>query len=409
LARSVALLVLSALFADRPSWSQEPGSRDYIQIQQGRYMAAAADCGACHTNSDHGAEFAGGRTVPTPFGELASSNITPDPATGIGKWTDDQFDAAVRKGIRPDGARLYPAMPYPYFRKMSREDVLAIRAYLRTFPAVHNEVNSNRLPFPYDIRASVKLWNALYFSDEPFKTDSQRSATWNRGAYLVLGAGHCAACHTPKGVLGGDKKNDALQGYTLQGWFAPDITDSKALGLGGWSEADIVSYLKSGHNRIAGASGPMSEVVTNSTSLLDDGDLAAIAAYLKTNQAQTPARQPLAATIAAMTAGAAIYQDVCSACHQLDGKGVPYLIPDLADASSVASREPTSIIRVLLHGSQSAATTAEPTGASMPAFGPQLTDAQIAAVATYLRNSWGHAAEAVSESDVSKARKAAHG
>jgi mono/diheme cytochrome c family protein len=300
-------------------------------------------------------------------------------------------------------------MPYPYYRKMTRDDVLAIRAYLQTVPAVGNVVDSNRLPFPLDIRASVRLWDAMYFDDEPFKSDPHRSAEWNRGAYLVQGPGHCAACHTPKGVLGGDHRDQALQGYSLQGWFAPNITDDKALGLGGWSEADIVAYLKSGHNRIAAASGPMAEVVADGSSQLQDGDLRAIAIYLKSNQALSEVARPLAADDSSMKAGHAIYQDLCSACHQLDGTGVPYLIPDLAAASSVSSREPTSIIRVLVNGSQSVATQREPTGASMPAFGRHLSDAQIAAVATYIRNSWGHAAAAVTESDVHKARKASKG
>ena len=388
---------------------ESPGAvadgQDFAQIEHGRYMVAAADCAACHTDLAHAGAFAGGRPIQTPFGEVASSNITPDKETGIGSWTDAQFDAAVREGKRPDGSHLYPAMPYPYYRKMAHADVLAIRAYLQSVPPVHNLVESNRLPFPFSIRASVGVWNALYFSDEPWKADAGRSAEWNRGSYLVQGPGHCAACHTPKTILGGDHRDRAYQGYSLQGWFAPNITDDKALGLGAWSQADIVAYLKGGHNRIAAASGPMAEVVADGSSQLQESDLRAIATYLKSAQSASEVSPPLATDDPAMKAGAAIYQDVCSACHQLDGTGVPYLIPDLAGASSVSSREPTSIIRVLLHGTQSVATTAEPTGASMPAFGPQLTDAQIAAVATFIRNSWGHAAAGVTESDVHKARK----
>lgn len=378
---------------------------DFGQIERGRYMVAAADCGACHTNQPNGAAFAGGRLIETPFGAVAASNITPDKDTGIGNWSEAQFEAAVREGKRPDGSRLYPAMPYPYYRKMTREDVLAIRAYLLTLPPVHNTVESNRLPFPYNIRASVRLWNAIYFQDEPYKNDPGRSAEWNRGAYLVQGPGHCAACHTPKTVLGGDHRDEAYQGYSLQGWFAPNITDDKALGLGDWSDADIVAYLRSGHNRVAAASGPMGEVVAQGSSQMQESDLHAIATYLKSDQPRATPGRALAVSDPPMKAGAAIYQDVCSACHQTNGTGVPYLIPDLAATSSVASREPTSIIRVLLQGSQSVATQAEPTGPSMPSFGRQLSDAQIAAVATYIRNSWGHAASAVSEGDVHKARK----
>ena len=386
--------------------SQQPSGQESERVQRGRYMAAAADCAACHT-AEGGAPFAGNRLIPTPFGKVPSSNITPDQATGIGSWTDAQFDAAVREGQRPDGSHLYPAMPYPYYRKLTREDVLDIRAYLATVAPVHNEVTGTELPFPLSIRAMVGLWNAMYFADQPFTGDPQRSAQWNRGAYLVQGAGHCAACHTPKGIVGNDHHDEALQGYALQGWFAPNLTDDRALGLGNWSEPDIVAYLHNGHNRIAGASGPMAEVVAHSTSALQDSDVQAIAVYLKSVPGANPAATALAPTNPAVKAGAAIYQDTCAACHQLDGRGVPYLIPDLANASSVASHEPISIIRVLLLGSQSVATAGEPTGPSMPAFGRQLSDAQIAAVATYLRNTWGHAATAVSEREVAKARKTA--
>lgn len=409
-ARQLSLLAALAVLgcAAPPSHSAPLTGQDFAQRERGRYLAAAADCAACHTDGSDGA-YAGGRTIQTPFGVVAASNITPDKQTGIGNWTDAQFDAAVREGRRPDGSRLYPAMPYPYFRKMSREDVAAIRVYLQSVPPVHHAVDSNRLPFPFDIRASMALWDALYFSDQPFRSDPHQSAEWNRGAYLVQGPGHCAACHTPKSMLGGDRSNQALQGYSLQGWFAPDITDDQTLGLGSWSEADIAAYLRSGHNRVAAASGPMAEVVADGSSQLADSDLRAIAVYLKSTQEESRPARALAANTPEMRAGAAIYHDVCSACHQLNGAGVAYLIPDLAAAPSVASREPTSIIRVLLHGSRSVATQAEPTGASMPSFGRQLTDTEIAAVATYIRNSWGHAATEVTASDVHKARKDSKG
>jgi mono/diheme cytochrome c family protein len=399
----VCTTVLVILAGESALWAAD--EQNAAQIEQGRYMAAAADCAGCHTNLPQGAAYAGGRPIQTPFGVVASSNITPDKETGIGRWTDAQFEAAVREGKRLDGSHLYPAMPYVYYRKMAHADVLAIRAYLQTVAPVQSLVKSDRLPFPFNIRASVGLWNALYFKDQPFVGEAHRSSDWNRGAYLVQGPGHCAACHTPKSILGGDYRSRPYQGYSLEGWFAPNITDDNAQGLGGWTQADIVAYLKSGHNRIAAASGPMGEVVTNSGSQLQEKDLGAIATYLKSEQSRSEVLRPLAADDPAMQAGAAIYEDVCSACHGLDGTGVPYLIPDLAAASSVSAREPTSIIRVLLHGAQSVATPTEPTGASMPAFGRQLDDAQIAAVASYIRNSWAHSAAAVTPSEVQKARK----
>jgi mono/diheme cytochrome c family protein len=401
-----AALLAAACTAEPAAADNLPSGQDFSQLERGRYLTLVADCGACHTDSG-GKPFAGGRPIQTPFGTVVAANITPDRETGIGNWSDAQFEAAVRLGRTEDGSRLYPAMPYPYYTRMTKADVLAIRAYLNTLPAVHHPVESNQLPFPFDIRAGMRLWDALYFTPGSYKPDPRKSAEWNRGAYLVRGPGHCGACHTPKTPLGGDRDHQHLQGYSTQGWFAPDITDSSTLGLGNWSAEDIVTYLKSGHNRFAAATGPMGEEVADSSSEMTDADLKAIATFLKTEPGGSPGTQPVSAHDPAMVAGAAIYQDLCSACHRADGTGVPYLIPDLAHSSSVASREPTSVLRVLLHGAQSVSTDREPTGPAMPAFGWQLSDAQIAAVATYVRNSWGHAAPATGADAAHKARTGA--
>jgi len=383
-----------------------PGSRqNFTNIERGRYLAVAADCAACHTDRHAKSAYSGGRAIETPFGSVLAANITPDRDTGIGGWTDDQFDAAVRQGKLPDGKRLYPAMPYPYYTKMSKEDVLAIRAYLNTVPPVHNDVDSNQLPFPFNIRSAMWFWDALYFNPGEFKADPAQSADWNRGAYLVEGLGHCQACHTPKSFLGGDNTRQALEGYAIQAWFAPNITNDEARGLGRWSNTDITDFLKKGHNRIAGAAGPMGEEIADSSSQMTDADLTAIAVYLKTRPGQTRTATQLAASDPMMVAGAAIYQDLCSACHSGDGKGVAYLIPDLATSSAVASREPTSLIRVVLRGARTVATKDEPTGPAMPSFGWQLSDVQVAAVATYVRNSWGHAAPALTIGQVHSARQ----
>ena len=401
-----ALLLASACAAQPAPADNLPNAQDFGQVERGRYLTTVADCAACHTEIG-GKPFAGGRAIETPFGKVLSSNITPDRDTGIGKWSDAQFESAVRLGRAPHGKWLYPAMPYPYYTRMTPTEVRAIRAYLNTLPPVQNKVESNQLPFPFDIRAGMRLWNALYFTPGPYRPDPAKSEQWNRGAYLVQGPGHCAACHTPKTRLGGDQDREKLTGFSIQGWFAPDITGSTMFGLGRWSEADVVAYLKSGHNRLAAAAGPMGEEVADSSSRMSDGDLQAIANFLKESagEASGPA-QPLGPQEPVMLAGAAIYQDLCSACHRADGTGVPYLIPNLADSSSVSSREPTSVLRVLIHGAQSVATQREPTGPSMPAFGWQLTDTQVAAVATYIRNSWGHAAPATDAGDVHNARKA---
>jgi mono/diheme cytochrome c family protein len=240
--------------------------QQFDQIEKGHYLTTAADCYACHTVPNVGKPFAGGRPIETPFGSITAPNITPDAETGIGAWSDQQFDNAVREGVRPNGTRLYPAMPYTSYTKMSRDDVLAIRAYLKTVEPVHQPVKADTLPFPFNIRAAMRAWDALYFTPGEFVPDNHQSAAWNRGAYLVLGPGHCVACHTPKNFLGGDKAGDSLRGGRLQGWFAPDISADANQGIGRWSEADVVNYLKSGHNGITAATGPMAEEITDSTS-----------------------------------------------------------------------------------------------------------------------------------------------
>jgi mono/diheme cytochrome c family protein len=374
------------------------------QIERGRYLTTAADCVACHTVLNAGKPFAGGRPIETPFGNIITPNITPDRETGIGAWTDAEFDNAVRRGIRPTGERLYPAMPFTAYTKMSRDDVMAIRAYLSTVVPVRNQVNPNALPFPFSIRAAMRVWDALYFTVGEFKPDSKQSSEWNRGAYLVQGPGHCAACHTPKSFLGGDKTGDYLRGSYLQGWFAPNITNDARTGLGNWSVEDITTYLKTGHNRTTAATGPMAEVVTYSTSHITDSDLAAIATYLKSVPGQQDNQAPVGANDPNMVAGQAIYRDQCSACHSLDGRGIPQLFPSLADSSVVRSSDPATLIRLILRGARSVATAVEPTSPGMPSFDWQLNDTQVAAVTTYIRNAWGSAAAPVSGQRVSKAR-----
>jgi mono/diheme cytochrome c family protein len=383
---------------------------DFAVIEHGRYLATLADCTACHsdpTRSD--SPFGGGRAVPTPFGTLIAPNITPDPQTGIGNWTAQQFDDAVRRGRMPNGKRMYPAMPFPYFTRMPAADVRAIRAYLDTVRPVHHAVVSDQLPFPLSIRASMMFWDWLYYRPGEWRPHEDRSAAWNRGAYIVQGPGHCAACHTPKTFLGGDERSRELQGYSLEGWFAPDLTDNAARGLAAWTATDVTEYLKTGHNRFEAASGPMAEEVRNSSSCMTTDDLTAIATYLKGEQSAPERETPLPADDPAMTAGAAIYRDTCSGCHKLDGSGVPYLIPNLAGSAAIASREPTTVLRVILHGAASVATSEEPTAPQMPSYAWQLNDVQVAAVATYVRNSWGHAAGVVPESDARAVRQSPGG
>lgn len=380
--------------------------QDFKQIERGRYLTIAGDCAACHTLPGSGHDFAGGRAIETPFGQLLAPNITPDPETGIGAWTDDEFVDALIKGTGRGGTRLYPAMPYTYYTRLTRADALAIRAYLNTIPAVRNPVNPNQLPFPFDVRASLIGWDTLFFTPGTFQPNPNKSAEWNRGAYLAEGLAHCGLCHTPKNVLGGDKTGEFLRGYALQGWFAPDITNDPRRGLGGWSVDDIATYLKTGHNGTSAATGLMAEVVTRSTSQMTDADLKAIATYVKDqagdkeNQAADKPDQTV------MKIGAAIYADECAGCHAANGQGASGLFPSLSGASVVQQADPTSLLHVVLRGARSAATDGAPTGAAMPQFDWILTDAQAAAVLTYIRNAWGNAAAPVGTGEVHAIRHA---
>jgi mono/diheme cytochrome c family protein len=404
----IAVAILAGLVApgraqDKVGTSLDP--QNFDQIEQGHYLATVGDCASCHTVPGSGQPFAGGRSIETPFGIVVGANITPDSETGIGSWSDEQFVRALREGKGHDGELLYPAMPYPYYTKLTESDALAIRAYLNTVSPARNAVVSNKLPFPLDIRQGMAAWNALYFTSGEFKPDPTKSTEWNRGGYLVEGLGHCGACHTPKSALGGDDRAHAFQGYALQGWFAPNITNDHERGLGGWSVADIVAYLKNGHNPTTASTGIMAEEITLSSSHMTDADLMAIATYLKGLPGETAA--PAAAISASdpkMVAGAAIYADECSACHGPDGKGVPYLFPSLAGSPNVHSADPTSLIRVVIEGARSVATAGEPTGPGMPSFAWKLSDDQAAAVLTYVRNSWGAAAPAVDASQVAQGR-----
>ncbi len=335
-----------ALCAVTSAKAGDSDPQEFTQIERGRYLAVLSDCASCHTVPGSNQPFAGGRVIETPFGNIVAPNITPDLETGIGSWSDDAFDAAIRKGLRRDGSRLYPAMPYTAYTKMSRDDVLAIRAYLNTVTPVRNDVVANTLPFPFNIRTSMRVWNAFYFNQGDYKPDTQKSAEWNRGAFLVDGPGHCGACHTPKTFLGGDKADQYLRCGFLQGWSAPDITGDTRVGVGAWSAEDLVAYLKSGHNRLSAATRPMAEVVSLSTEHMTDPDLKAVAAYVKSLSGKEDHPQALPKQDPAMVSGSAIYRDQCSACHGIDGKGV-------ADTH-------------VLRGARSVGTQAQPTAPGMP-------------------------------------------
>lgn len=390
--------------SDKILTSQPPTAADSAAIERGRYVAIASDCTACHTMPESKLPLAGGYKISTPFGGIYASNITPDSETGIGSWTERDFFRAVRHGKGKEGEHLYPAMPYNAYVKLTDQDMHDLWMYMRSVKPIHYQVPETNLGFPYNIRLAMMGWNLLFFKNAGFQVDNSQSAQWNRGAYLVEGPEHCAACHTAKNLIGGDS-SDYLQGGNLGEWHAPDITPNPHTGIGSWSEQQVVDYLKLGSNHVAVASGPMAEAVTNSTQHLTDDDLKAIAVYLKQVPASTTSLpQPLSLDNAQMKMGENVYSANCTACHNSDGKGIPNLAASLAGNPGLLADDASSIITTVLQGGRGAVTAGNPTSGAMPSFAWKLSDEQVAAAATYLRNSWGNAAKPVSVEEVAKAR-----
>ena len=405
--RAFLLLTLSVA-AIATAQTAAAGDADQAdRIRRGAYQAVLGDCRACHTRPG-GAPYAGGAPLATPFGTLVPPNITPDAETGIGRWSWEDFRSALVRGVGHGGVRLYPAMPYPNYAKMPEADIADLWAYMTTIEPVRNAVEANQLPFPFSIRALMIGWNLLEFSPEPFRPDASKSRAWNRGAYLVQGPGHCGTCHTPRTMLGGENTSAALTGAALQGWWAPDITASPVTGLGGWSNAELVAYLKTGVNAHTIASGPMAEAIAASTSKMTDDDLDAIVMYLLETGAtarRTPSALP--ADDPAMRRGGTVYLDTCAACHGGDGRGVRGLFPALAGSRIVVQSDVTTLARTVIAGSQGVHTSAAPTTPAMPSLGWRLDDTAIAAVLTYVRNSWGNAAGPVGPRTVGAVRAVA--
>lgn len=379
-------------------------------INRGLYLVRLADCAACHTK-DPQRPFAGNYPLQTPFGTIYTSNLTPDPETGLGNWTEDDFYHALNKGRRPDGTRLYPAFPYTHFTLIRRDDANAIFAYLSSLKPIHQDVKPPDFPFPLNWRPILAVWNALNFEDTSFQPRPDRSAAWNRGYYIAEALGHCALCHSPKDVTGAVKTgSDAYTGGMAEGWFAPSLRAFGRGGLGDWSKEDIIVFLRSGRNDFTAAFGPMAEVVSKSTRHMTDSDLEALASYIKRlpydDEAQPkPAeRQPLAPADARMKTGKLVYEAQCAACHTSDGAGIPGQFARLAGSSLVQSTNPTTVIRAILEGVRSVVTDNYPTPHAMPAFNWKLSDPEIAAVATYIRNAFGNSAAAVSADDVARIR-----
>jgi mono/diheme cytochrome c family protein len=373
-------------------------------IARGKALTEAADCASCHT-ADPAKPFAGGKRIDTPFGGIYSPNLTPDRDTGIGAWSDTDFHRALRYGEDPDGSRYYPAFPYPYFTKLIRDDILAIRAYLATLTPFRNTPPEPELRWPLNYRVVMRLWNFWFFRPGIFEPDQQKSPEWNRGGYLVEGAAHCGACHTPKNLFGADKRGRAFSGGLVQGWFAPRLDGAERGGLKSWSADDIVEYLQSGRNGKSHADGLMAEVVVNSTSVMSDADVRAIAVYLKGLPAGVPEPAVTPPPQADMTAGKAIYAHACVSCHEADGSGAPRIYPPLPGNANLQSADAASTLRIILDGAQTVTTPRAPNAGSMPGYARQLSDSEIADVTNYVRNSWGNAAPLVTPAQVAKARR----
>jgi mono/diheme cytochrome c family protein len=372
-------------------------------LARGKALTEAADCASCHT-ADAAKPFAGGKRIDTPFGVITSPNLTPDGETGIGAWSDDDFYRALHDGVAPNGSRYYPAFPYPNFTKLTRDDVLAIRAWLATLAPVSYKPPAPLLRWPLNYRVVMRGWNLLFFKPGTFKPDPQKSEAWNRGAYLVEGAAHCGACHTPKNTFGADRRNRQYGGGLIGGWFAPRLDNAERGGLKSWSADDIAEYLQSGRNGRSHADGPMAEVIVNSTSKMSDEDIRTIAVYLKDLPIGAPEPVVTPPPQAQMTEGEAIYQGACVACHEADGSGAPRIYPPLPGNANLQSADPSSTLRIILDGAQTVTTARAPNTGSMPAYRDKLTDQEIAAVASYIRNAWGNAAPAVEPDQVAKAR-----
>lgn len=395
---SSAVTALSLLTA------QIPDGPDAEILRHGQELMRAGDCVSCHMRKG-GEPLSGGLGLKTPFGVIFSSNITPDPETGIGRWTAEQFYRAMHDGHGANGENLYPAFPYPWFRNMSRADDDALLAYIKTTSPVRYTPPANELIFPLNFRSLVAGWNLLFLKTQTVAPATDKPEVWNRGAYLVNGPGHCGACHTPKNAFGADKAVQEFRGAVIDNWTAPDLTGDVRTGLGAWSEEDIAEYLKTGRNAHAGAGGAMADVVTYSTSLMSDADRTAIAVYLKSLPAGSsqPAAAPLDA--ASLKRGSAVYSDACASCHLENGVGQSRLFPPLGHSAAVQQLDATGLEHLILAGTSVAATPTRPSPLSMPAFAWKLTDQEIADVATFVRNSWGNRAPAVNAKDVAALRK----
>lgn len=384
-------------------------------VKRGEYLIHAADCQACHT-APGGTPFAGGFAFNLPFGTIYSTNITPDKETGIGNYTDAQFLAAVHRGIRADGEKLYPAMPYTSYSYMTDADVLAIKAYLFTLAPAHAPARQDRLSWPFDQRGLLAFWNVMFNADERFRPNTGQSPQWNRGAYLAEALGHCGECHTPRNLAFALDNHHKFAGAVSAGWHAYNITGDKDSGIGGWSDEDIYLYLSTGHaNGHGGAAGPMGEATDDSLSYLVPDDVHALVAYLRsipahasdlprtvTTAAPASHKEGVAADVDSR--GEKIFAGACASCHDWTGVSPVTGYATLTGVRAVNDPSATNVAQTVINGVDR--TTAEGR-IFMPAFGEGYSDDDIAAVANYVTARFGAKGAHLTGKDVANLRKQA--
>lgn len=428
---SALLIGLITIASTGMCQAAEPPEQTAAEIKRGEYLATAADCGACHT-APHSEQFAGGLPIGTPLGTIYSTNITPSADFGIGRYTEEEFSRALRRGVRRDGANLYPAMPYTSYAKFTDEDTHALYLYFtQAVKPVEQRPLPTELPFPMNIRASMIAWNMLFLDKATFVADRRQSPEWNRGGYLVQGAAHCGTCHTPRGFLMQEEAGRALSGAQVGPWYAPNITPDPISGIGRWTKSDLVTYLHTGHlSGKAQAAGSMGEAVEDSFQYLDAADLDAIATYLKT----TPAIRDPADLVSRFSAGKAfselatlrgrhgitsdgegdpsgaeLFQGNCASCHSSEGQGSKDgYYPSLFSNSATGARNATNLIATILYGVNRTTSAGQ---AFMPGFGGHPTDANglndrnIAAIGNYVLTHYGSIDTPITEQQIAEVRQ----
>jgi mono/diheme cytochrome c family protein len=385
--------VMTGVLLSLPALAQQSDSQSLIE--KGQYLAVAGDCAACHTRSG-GEAFAGGLAISTPMGEIFSTNITPSKTAGIGNYTFEEFDRAVRKGVRKDGGNLYPAMPYTSYAKISDDDMKALYAYfMQGVQPVDTRGPETALPFPFNVRLSMAAWNLLFAGEKPFTEDSTQSPEWNRGAYLAEGLAHCSTCHTPRNPLMAEESGKSLAGASLGTWFAPNITSDPHAGIGSWTQQDLMTYLATGRaGNGSQAGGPMLEAIDKSFSKLSPEDLKAIATYIRSVPAQSinatteklkgaaPEISDIPIMNGTASEGTELYASHCSTCHQASGQGGNGL-PALYNNAALRRPVADSAVMAVLEG------LTPSKGQAMPAFSDKLDDQQVATLVNYLFKTYG--------------------